>query len=237
MTKHDEIAQALTDEILANRFLPGERLPSERDLALRFDANRGAVREAMKKVAQMGLATIQPGGARVEPLQHASLDVIGMLLTRGETPDAHLIVQVLEVVNSLAQVAISHVVDEATDAELSDIRTRIQPLLSPTSNAEQHAIARMEVLRAIMLTSRQLVCQIIARSLFEQLIQVVEKGPPANIDSPAHRALSLELDTALARRDKQAALVAMQRFESLNRSNVLAAIGDHNNANVVEVSI
>ena len=44
-TRHKEIAETLTNEILRGRYLPGDRLPSERDLSARFDANRGAVRE------------------------------------------------------------------------------------------------------------------------------------------------------------------------------------------------
>ncbi|MDA1076587.1 MAG: winged helix-turn-helix domain-containing protein, partial [Proteobacteria bacterium] len=77
MTKHDEIAKHLTEDILAGRYRTGERLPSERDLSIRFDTNRGAVREAMKKLSHLGLARIQPGGARVCPMDEASLDIIG----------------------------------------------------------------------------------------------------------------------------------------------------------------
>ena len=68
-TKHDHIADTLTDEVLSGRYQPGDRLPSERELAARFDVNRGAVREAMKKLAQLGIVDIQPGGARVAPMQ------------------------------------------------------------------------------------------------------------------------------------------------------------------------
>ena len=62
--KSDQIADALIHDVLTARYRAGERLPSERDLVTRFDANRGAVREAMAKVAQLGLADVLPGGAR-----------------------------------------------------------------------------------------------------------------------------------------------------------------------------
>ena len=51
--KHDQIAGSLIQDILSGQYRVSERLPSERDLATRFDANRGAVREAMKKLEQM----------------------------------------------------------------------------------------------------------------------------------------------------------------------------------------
>ena len=75
--KSDQIADALIHDVLTARYRVGERLPSERDLVTRFDANRGAVREAMAKVAQLGLADVLPGGARVRERESASLDVIG----------------------------------------------------------------------------------------------------------------------------------------------------------------
>ena len=60
-----EIATNLRTDILRQRYLSGERLPSERDLASRFDASRGAVREAMSQLEQSGLIEVKPGGARV----------------------------------------------------------------------------------------------------------------------------------------------------------------------------
>ena len=47
-SRSERITAALRDEILRGRYQSGDRLPSERELAVRFDANRGAVREAMK---------------------------------------------------------------------------------------------------------------------------------------------------------------------------------------------
>ena len=89
--KHDIIAGSLIQDILSGHYRVAERLPSERDLAARFDANRGAVREAMKKLEQIGLAEVQPGGARVKKTEDASLDVIGHMLAQGDLPDPTLV--------------------------------------------------------------------------------------------------------------------------------------------------
>lgn len=64
-TLSNEIAALVRGEILDQRYREGERLPSERDLAVRFKASRGAVREALSQLEQIGLIDIQPGGARV----------------------------------------------------------------------------------------------------------------------------------------------------------------------------
>jgi len=109
--KHTTIAEALIEDILSGHYRVGERLPSERDLAARFQANRGAVRGAMKQLEQMGLASIAPGGARVNPIQQASLDVVGSLMARGELPDAKLLEQILTVISALTAIAADRLPD------------------------------------------------------------------------------------------------------------------------------
>ena len=59
----------------------------------------------MKKLEQIGLAEVQPGGARVKGTDEASLDVIGHLLAQGSLPDATLVDQIMVVINSLVSVA------------------------------------------------------------------------------------------------------------------------------------
>ena len=114
--KHDQIAGSLIQDILAGRYRVSERLPSERDLAARFDANRGAVREAMKKLEQIGLADVQPGGARVKDRGEASLDVIGHMLAQGDLPDANLAEQIMVVIDNLLSDAAQQCIDLASDS-------------------------------------------------------------------------------------------------------------------------
>ena len=239
MTKHEEIADTLTEEILSHRFRPGERLPSERDLALRFDANRGAVREAMKKVAQLGLASIQPGGARVEPIEHASLDVIRFMLQRTPTPEPSLVIDILEAINSLVQVAADRVIRNASADEIIAIRALIRPLVHEQLDEAAHTVARMEMFRAIMITSRQIICQLVAKALFEQLIpSFADIDRPTRFDSRVFAELMQDLDDALLQRDRDAARIAISALQALDRSSILAALNPVvPTPQVVEVSL
>lgn len=47
--------------MLAGRIGPGDRLPSERELMLRYGAGRGTVREALYALRRMGLVSLSPG--------------------------------------------------------------------------------------------------------------------------------------------------------------------------------
>ncbi len=239
MTKHEEISDVLMEEILSNRFRPGERLPSERDLAARFDANRGAVREAMKMVSQLGLVSIEPGGARVAPIEHASLDVIGYMLRRTSTPEPSLVIDIFEAINALVIVAADRVIRQATEDEIRSIRAALRPLIHEEFDEAAHTLARMEFFRVLMMTSGHIVCQLVAKALFEQLIAgMADIRPPTNIDRSAFVELLQDLDDALLQRDRDAARVAITALETVNRAVVFAALNPNEpTPNVVEVSL
>ena len=92
-SKADEITTTLRTEILRGQYRPGERLPSERDLAARFEANRGPVREAIKKLEQLGIAEVKPGGVRVVPIESiAELELGGVIEPGGRELERELVV-------------------------------------------------------------------------------------------------------------------------------------------------
>ena len=128
ISKHEEITAGLIQDILTGRYRVGERLPSERDLAGRFDANRGSVREAMKKLEQIGLADVQPGGARVKNKEDASLEVIGHLLAQDHLPDEGLIDQILVVMSGLIAIAAFLVTTQGSDEIIEELRDLVNPL-------------------------------------------------------------------------------------------------------------
>lgn len=83
-TLSDEVYDQLSGEIVAGRLGPGVSLPAERQLCDMLGVNRGAVREALKRLAQAGLVTIsQGGGTKVLDFRRtAGLDFLGRLLFR-----------------------------------------------------------------------------------------------------------------------------------------------------------
>ena len=58
----DAVAAGLEKRILEGSLKPGDRLPSERDLALELGVSRSSLREAMQKLLSKGLLTTRHGG-------------------------------------------------------------------------------------------------------------------------------------------------------------------------------
>ena len=57
----EELLDHLMAELLGGGYTPGERLPSERALAERYNVSRPLIREAMQRLKERGLVHVQPG--------------------------------------------------------------------------------------------------------------------------------------------------------------------------------
>ncbi len=81
-TLPDAVFDQISTAIVHGDMRPGAQLPSERELCQMLRVNRGAVREALKRLAQAGLiSTHHGGGTTVLNFQKtASLDLISRLL-------------------------------------------------------------------------------------------------------------------------------------------------------------
>lgn len=81
----ESVVDQLADEILAGRIAPGDALPSERSLSELLGVNRGAVREAIQRLAAQGLVRPQQGSGNhvLDYRQEAGLDLLPRLLVRG----------------------------------------------------------------------------------------------------------------------------------------------------------
>jgi DNA-binding FadR family transcriptional regulator len=77
----DQVFDQLAGEIMSERYAPGASLPPERALAEIFRVNRHVVREALKRLEQIGLITIsRAGGAEVTPFKRtAGLEVLAIM--------------------------------------------------------------------------------------------------------------------------------------------------------------
>lgn len=58
----DQVASELESRILEGVFKPGDRLPSERELAIKLGVSRPSLREAMQKLVSKGMLTTRHGG-------------------------------------------------------------------------------------------------------------------------------------------------------------------------------
>jgi GntR family transcriptional repressor for pyruvate dehydrogenase complex len=94
----DHVFRTLLEALLAGRYGPGEKLPTQRALAADLGVTMGSLREALKRLEQMGVIDVRHGDAmRVRDWrEHGGLDVIAHLLFRSGGLDPGVLGDVLE---------------------------------------------------------------------------------------------------------------------------------------------
>ncbi|MBI5104744.1 MAG: FadR family transcriptional regulator [Solirubrobacterales bacterium] len=94
----DQVFGSLLEAVLTGRYAPGEKLPGQRALAPDLGVTLSSVREALKRLEQMGLVDVRHGDAmRVRPWrEHGGLDVLVHVLFAGGGVDAAVLRDVLD---------------------------------------------------------------------------------------------------------------------------------------------
>jgi GntR family transcriptional regulator, transcriptional repressor for pyruvate dehydrogenase complex len=219
-SKVEDITDILRDEILRGQYRPGERLPSERDLAARFESNRGGVREALKKLEQLGIATITPGGVRVVPIEEASLSVLGPLVDLQEVPDPALVVHLLEVLGALLSMAARTAIERASPAELEQMQQIVKDLINNVDDSDQQNQGWRELGTLFSTVSNNLVLRLILNGLKTQMGHRLEARRTSEVVDYPHREENLNrLSQGLSTRDSRCVAATIQEhFDCINNS-------------------
>lgn len=223
----DQVIDALRDDILGGRYHEGDRLPSERDLAERIGVNRGAVREALRALDQLGIVERAPGGARVASLRHASLDVVEHLLDLHEVPDAGVVDQVLEVHAYLISGCARMAVEGAEPADLERVREILRPLRDLRSDVDAYTEGLHELAHLLVDGSGNFVMGLVAGGLrlpfFDKLRHALQENLPREQMAP----LAERLDEAILARDARDAAEVVHAMLSIHRERIVSAVSGH----------
>jgi DNA-binding FadR family transcriptional regulator len=223
VSRTEEVANVLRDEILGGQYRTGERLPSERDLAERFGVNRGIARIALKKLEQLGIADIQAGGARVAPLDHASLEVVGHLLDLRDPPDPDLVAQVLEAYRGVSAAALRCGVERASAEEMARALEIVRTVVAGRVDVEAQNDLEIEFSKLFIDASRNLVLKLVRRGIsvnFLKRLDLHHARPPRTALKP----LMQRLHRALEERDSAAAAESFYAGMELTHERIVAAV-------------
>ena len=202
-SKAEEIIAVLRSEILRGQYRPGERLPSERDLAARFESNRGAIREAIKKLEQLGIVAVAPGGVRVLPVEEATLEVLGYLLELGEIQKPELISQVLDVLAVMTSLSARSAVVEANDENITDMVQLVDQLVETIGDEERHTEVWIQFSDKMMSIHRNLVLRLVGNGLRTQFMgSTMNLGFEPDIDLSAVKQGLIRLRDSIKSRDE-----------------------------------
>ncbi len=222
----ESIAARLRNEILVGTYKAGERLPAERDLATRLGVNRGSVREALKKLEQMGLVVIRRGdGATVRHLHDASIEIVRHLLIVNGVVNRRLLEQVLDVHEMLVAGAAHLAVERGSPEDHRRARELLRQLVQPgVSDAEQQGLfdALVDVItEASGNLVVRLVRNVIRPALAERMLEVQRRQLAESRDLDARVT---EIDAAIAAGNAPATEAAVRALLRERRERMLRAL-------------
>jgi GntR family transcriptional repressor for pyruvate dehydrogenase complex len=135
-----QVFSALLEDILSGRYPPGERLPGQRTLAAEHGVTMTTLREALKRLEQMGLVQVRHGAGMVvaDVRERGTLDVLAPLLLRGGRIDRDVLADVLEARTLVLAELAGLAAERRTDAQA----TRLEDLARAIARSPNAAAAQ-----------------------------------------------------------------------------------------------
>jgi len=162
----DEVADRIRAKILKGTLEPGDRLPSERELAEELGVNRGSVREALKKLEQLRLVSIQQGsGIRVCKLEEASFDLVREIIREEGELNTSWLGDLLELREALLPGVLRLALERASAAECVETAKRLRRVAAPELSAEEFGWELREIQNELARMSRNQVVRMLSHSL------------------------------------------------------------------------
>ena len=170
----ETIASEIERQLVEGAIKPGERLPSERDLAAEFQVSRPSVREAIQLLKSRNLLVSRPGGGTY------ARDTLGDTIT--EPLDDVLVnnpevaQDMLEFRHALEGISAFYAAQRATDADKKIIQMRFEQVCNKQqqSDVQDEAMADVDFHLSIAEASHNVVLLHVMRSLFKLLHKSVE---------------------------------------------------------------
>jgi DNA-binding FadR family transcriptional regulator len=187
----EDIALQIEAAIVGAQIVPGERLPSERELQSQFGTGRGVVREALRALKQKGLVEIRKGakgGAYVKQVEATNFgESLAIFLKQKQVdPD-----QLIEFRESIDRVVTTLAIAHAGSKEKTDLVRIAGRLEEFVDDAAPDMEALAEVDRQLNIQ----LAKMTGNPIFEWIMQAVQLGFSSHdfalYDDPGYRRATI----------------------------------------------
>jgi len=136
----DQVFHRLVSDVLAGRYAPGDRLPTQRALAAELGVNMASVREGVKRLQQLGLVDVRHGDAMrvLDWRLHGGPDVLVHLIARAGALDVQMVRSVMEARRLLLAESGRLAAARRSDEQAALLATLAEQLAAAEGEAAQH---------------------------------------------------------------------------------------------------
>jgi DNA-binding FadR family transcriptional regulator len=212
-----QVAQKLEKAILAGKLAPGARLPSEREISTKLGVSRSVVREALGRLASVGLVRIQHGSGTRVVIPDGTQMAVGYKQILRRT-DLRLD-QLSQVRTPLETTIAALAAQNRTEEQLARMVETQKVLANPNRSLNTHVRADMEFHTLLAKASGNPLFSIVLTPLQELLIESRRRTLARYGAALAHE-LHATILASVAARDAAGAFAAMQEHMRRNLEHV-----------------
>lgn len=218
--KPQNIFESLRARILSDEWQPGERLPTERELAEHYETNRNTLRETVRRLAQARLVRSRQGqGVTVlDYRRSATVDLIGPFLSHGAdaTEKLRVLMDMLAPRAHLAELLVRIAAERATDEDVQNLDGFIDQLRTAelAEDRQAHGRAQWQWLDALIDATHSLPNRWMANPFVDALRDILERHPELIALEPSYADYATEVQAAMTTRNPDAAARATRLFHA-----------------------
>jgi len=218
---HDQVADQIEERIISEQLKPGDRLPSERELAKSLGVSRPVIREATTVLVARGLVEVLPGsGSYVKEMssESASKPIERYLRVKdklGSYTDLHDVRRALEV--DIAGLA----AERATAEDIEKLEASFEDQKNSVNNPDQFTKADLDFHAAIASATQNELYNILLAPISDLMLEfrmvAYDTDPQASIEGALvhHENLIEKIKNHDSEGAREAMLAHLKQAESL----------------------
>jgi GntR family transcriptional repressor for pyruvate dehydrogenase complex len=219
----EDIAQQILDLISSGKLMPGQRLPSERELCKNFGAARSSLREALRGLSMIGVLTARVGEGTSVAADGGKF--LGKVMEWRLITEKHDIENLLEVRVALEGIAAANVARDGSQADIAKISSLLAKMKSSVKDKKQFAALDLEFHVTLAKASGNSLLFDLVSMIRNQLVTALDK-----LLLPHVRPLTYKEHTAIVeaivRRDADGARDAMHMHLQSSLARHRATMGE-----------
>lgn len=220
-TVSDQVFEQLKQNLVNGVWKPGEKIPSENELCSLFGISRITVRQALGKLAALGMIETRLGeGSYARNISGGTLlqEILPLIYSSQVSPE-QMQAEVIEFRKIYEVNAAALAAQRITDAELADLRQALAQMHSNRDDLPRYAEADLEFHSLLAeATKNSLVIQI--NSIISDVLRLSISGTTSGIGTENGLFYHQKLVDACARHDTDAAALAMRKHLDLESPEV-----------------
>ena len=225
MAVAERVFARLSEEILSGRYEPGEKLPTQRKLAAELGVTMTALREALKRLEQLGLVEVRHGDAmRVTDWRaRGGLDVIAHVLFAAGGLDRGMLTDVMDARRLMLGEAAALAAERRDDAEaarLGELALR----LAGAADAGAAQALDWAFFHDLVEAARNVVLLLVMNSIREIYLQHGELFHAVVADRDELAPLYARAARAVARRQPDAARRAIDELATIQQLALMESL-------------